>query len=54
MALSRGLYYQEKFQIAFDPPPLILENHIADFATKVHDFTTKVLMYIMAGLLYIL
>ena len=35
-------------------PPSFLENHIADFATKVRDFATKVHMFIMAGLLYIL
>ena len=28
-----------------------LENHVADFATKMHDFATKVRMLIMAGLL---
>ena len=34
-------------------PPPFLENHIADFATKVHDFTAKVRIFIIAGL-YIL
>ena len=27
--------FSEKFQTAFDPPPSFLENHIADFATKL-------------------
>ena len=27
--------FSEKFQTAFDPAPLFLENHIADFATKL-------------------
>ena len=31
------------FQTAFDPPPSFLQNHIADFATKVR-------MFLMAGL----
>ena len=40
--------FSEKFQTAFDPPPpSFSENHIADFATKVH-------MFILAGLLYII
>ena len=29
--------FSEKFQTAFDPPSFS-ENHIADFATKVHMF----------------
>ena len=40
--------FLEKFQTVFDtPPPSFLENHIADFATKVR-------MFIMAGLLCII
>ena len=38
--------FLEKFQTAFDPPSF-LENHIVDFATKVRMFT-------MAGLFYII
>ena len=40
--------FSEKFQMAFDhPPPSFSENPIEDFATKVR-------MFIMAGLLYII
>ena len=45
--------FSEKFQTAFDPPSFS-KNHIADFATKVSDFLTKVRMLIMAGLLHII
>ena len=35
-------------------PQSFSENHFADFAAKMHDFETKVRMFIMAGLLYII
>ena len=48
--------FSEKFQTAFDAPlpPSFSENYIADFATKVRDFATKVCIFILAGLLNII
>ena len=36
------------------PPPSFSENHVADFATKVRTFMTKVRMFIIVGLLCII